>query len=381
MINKIGIDGRYLNKPFTGIGKYTSFIVYYLAKNFPNTNFVVAMPDYPNENISSKFKDLKNVYLIKLNENALLEKISKGLSKSYYERKTLKKFFEEQACDSVLIPYPSLYRDNDRKVVMTVHDTIPWTNQEYNRGLKSKLYHQSTLKNLKHVDHILTVSETSKKDLVRNFKIKESKITVTSNAFENVNYRQLGLHERLQILKKYEVDISRPFIFYIGGFDPRKNVSRLIKLHQRHLRKKGYNLVLGGCKVLGNKFYDSIEDANKAKDVFVTGFIEEDDMLAFFMEAKAYITLTKAEGFNMPLLESITNQCLTFVSDLDVHREVAKDYAIFLDLKSSNKKLSEEILKVLKSKNLYADWKSKLKRFKSPYNGNYTAEKTFDILK
>jgi glycosyltransferase involved in cell wall biosynthesis len=105
-----------------------------------------------------------------------------------------------------------------------------------------------------------------------------------------------------------------------------------------------------------------------------------------YSQARAYISLTTAEGFNLPLLEALSTQCVAIVSDLKVHREVAADSAFYLDLNLNDAELGERIVALLNDKKEYNSLKEKAEKFTSGADGqcfswSVSAQKTAGVYK
>src|SRR5690606_25783486 len=108
----------------------------------------------------------------------------------------------------------------------TVHDVIPWVLPEYRAHLRSRLYHIYAGRGIKKADHLISVSEFSKQEVQTLFKVEDKKFTVTPLA--------PTLNKTLPFSCE-SLTLRRPFLLYVGGYDPRKNVPLLIEAYQKFI--------------------------------------------------------------------------------------------------------------------------------------------------
>ena len=248
---RLGINAWHINKEHTGIGNYLINLIQNLAEQEGDLEIICVSPEAITTSVKKKFFDYPNVVFAHLPQNPWLLKLRAGFAKQYFETHQLKQFFRLKKVNIAHIPYPTAFHDKRIKVVETVHDTIPWVLKEYQRGFLSSLYHRATLKNLKRMDAIITVSESSKKDILK-LKIKKlPQIIVAPNAVPSIfSVKSQSDQSQATLLKKYGLTANDRFLFYFGGFDPRKNVKRLINIFEKQLKHDDLKLVLGGTKFL-----------------------------------------------------------------------------------------------------------------------------------
>ncbi len=353
---KIGINGRFLLKPFTGIGVYLRGVLSEMVAAHPEVDFVIVSE----EKVDINWGD--NVTWVIVPEIAWMKSINAGLAKTFWEWRQFKKALRHAKVDVAFVPYPSVYFDSKVPGVETVHDTIPWTSKEYARAsFLGRFYHWWTRRRVKKMNKVLAVSQTTAEAL----KPFSEEVEVTYNSRGPLGERDAG------ILKKYGIEPESKFLFYLGGYDPRKNVKRLLKIHQQYL--KDYPLVLGGGKVLENGFYDSFDGLERMENVVRTGFIEDADIDAFYANCACFVHLSQAEGFNLPLQDALFNGCPVVVSDLPIHREVAGGCAAFVDLEKKDAEIAKTFLNTMHNAKQY--------QWKPLATWRETAEKTFEILK
>ena len=130
---------------------------------------------------------------------------------------------------------------------MLVHDLIPKIFPEYLDNWRKKLYFYISNQAIRHADEIITVSEWSKKDIHKFLKIPHEKIKTAYPSVGEEFFEKSTNGEDNKILEKYGV-FGR-YIFYIGGFDVRKNIPGLLEAFAKlseNYEVNDINLVLGG---------------------------------------------------------------------------------------------------------------------------------------
>lgn len=329
---KIAINGRFLLKPFTGIGQYTINLAKELAKIDSKNQYVFFVPEKVLGTVKEVFP--KNVEFHVLPEKKIP---GAGARKTWWEQIQLPEVVLKDGFEMALFPYPSNpwtkdFYKSGVKTVVTVHDCIPWKHKEYHHGILSKLYHAQTKKAVNKSNLILTVSENSKKEITHICQTDPKKIQVIYNDASD-NYKTHSEEETSKrVLSAFGLEKSR-FFLYCGGYDERKNVERLIAEYELFAQKSmGISLVLAGGKLHNDNLYSSFDKAkNTVGEIIKTGFLDEIELKVLYKNCLAFIHLSKDEGFNIPLIEAANCAAPLIISDIAVHREIAKDAAIFVD--------------------------------------------------
>jgi glycosyltransferase involved in cell wall biosynthesis len=323
---KIGVNARLLTKPFTGIGQYTKNLFTELGEMEEENEYILVVP----EKVDAYFP--KNVCVKVVEEKRVG---TSGMKKTWWEQVTVPDFFISQGVDAAFFTYPCNpwskdWYKGDIKTFVTVHDCIPWTNKDYRKGLLSKLYHAQTKKAIKMADKIFTVSESSKKDIADVCGVDSRKIIVAYNGASDVYKKPVDSDVLRKVLLRFGLKRGK-FALYVGGYDKRKNVPLLAKAYGEFFKKhKDIPLVLAGDCLFGGKLYDSVDENFIVK----TGFLSEENLAALYSSCAVFINLSSQEGFNIPLMEAANCGSPIILSDTFVHREIAEDAAIFVDLSS-----------------------------------------------
>ncbi len=376
---KIGVNARLLTKPFTGIGQYTRNLFRELANIDSKNEYILVVPEKIDPGIENEFP--KNVKIIIIPE---MQFGTAGIKKTWWEQIKIPEFFEKEKVDIAFFTYPSnpwtkdFYKKNI-KTIVTVHDCIPWMNKHYLRGILSKLYHRQTRNSVKKADMIFTVSEVSKKDIIKTCDIEKSKIHVAYNDASNSYKIPLFKGYIEEVLNRFSLN-EQKFFLYVGGYDERKNVDYLKEEYEKFSEKKSYGipLVLVGGKIINSNLYSSFDCQKNYSNIIRTGFLEEDVLAALYSSCLAFVNVSMHEGFNIPILEAANCGAPLILSDIPVHREVAKNFALYVDA-SKKGELKNAFEKMLLKKNQEGFSLDSVALSKQ-YSWNLSAQKVKDVL-
>ncbi len=379
---KIGVNARLLTRPFTGIGQYTKNLFRELGEIDKKNEYVLVVPCEIDKGSAEWFA--KNVKIVVVPEKKSGTGMGTGAQKTWWEQTIVPEFFEKEKVDVAFFTYPSAPWSKDWykkkiKTVITAHDCIPWKFKEYRRGVLSKMYHLQSKKAVKNADIIFTVSKHSKKDIVEFCGADEKKIHVVYNDAAEVYKKPVDKNLAENLLKNLGIEKEKYF-FYVGGFDARKNVRKLIEefeifSHEKH----DISLVLAGGKLFQSELYESFDLLKKADGKIVkTGFLTEEELKALYANCLAFVHFSKEEGFNIPLLEAANCGAPLILSDISVHKEVAVDSAIFVDLedKGEGARAMEKVL----NKKVRVDLSKKSRELAKKYSWKTSAKKVLDVL-
>ncbi len=219
-------------------------------------------------------------------------------------------------------------------VVATIHDLafehLPETFTR--RGsLQLKLTVRRTAKK---AARIATVSEYSRQDLLRTYKLPPEKVVVTHNGVEpHFSPQCNSAHESSEIRRRFGVE--RDFILAVGSLQPRKNLVRLIRAYAK-LRSEqerfNHQLVIVGRKLwLTDEIFAEVKKQKWANDVILTGYVADEDLPALYRAASAFVYPSIFEGFGLPPLEAMACGTPVVTSNTSSLPEVVEDAALLID--------------------------------------------------
>ena len=358
---KFSIDARGINLyKGSGIGTYTENLLRELLNIDTKNNYSIF---WTGENYEDYKKD---------NSKIIFTSKKHG---TFYENYYYPNYIEENNIDMHHIPQNGigLNESYTSPIVVTIHDLIPYILPEtVGRGYLERFLRDMPLI-VRDSKVILTVSEYSKRDIIKFFPfVNEEKIFVTPLA-ANKSYKPLNKTNCIEYIKnKYSID--SPFILYIGGFSTRKNVKELIIAFNKIQKslKKNYKLVLcGSIRDEGIKLQELCKELLMDDKIIFTGFVPDDELPLFYNAAEVFIYPSSYEGFGLPPLEAMSCATPVITSNLTSIPEVTKDCAILINPFDKDE-LASSILTLLNSESLLQEYSEK------GYNNslNFTWENT-----
>ena len=209
-------------------------------------------------------------------------------------------------------------------VVTVVHDVayarFP---QYYSRS--DRLWMRRTIPfTMRRAAGVITVSEFSKREIVRVHGIDPAKVTVAHNGVDPVF---LDASPRLS-------PIEPPFFLAVGNLQPRKNLATLVRAYRRLVERKPdlpERLVIAG-----QEWYDAetlhreTSDLRASGRLLFTGYAADEAVVGLLQRATAFAYPSVYEGFGLPPVEAMAVGAPTLVSDIPVMREVVGDGALRL---------------------------------------------------
>ena len=367
---KIGIDSRGVNLyAGSGIGTYTRNLIINMIKNNTKDRFNLI------------WTGKKDTEFIKDNTKLFY---TSGRYGGFYETYFTPNLMQKEDIDLFHIPQNGIgYPFNwDLNVVVTVHDLIPYTMPEtVGRGYLNRF-----LKDMPNIIEsakgILTVSEYSKKDILRFFpNISPDKIYVTPLA-TNENFKPIPKDVCEKYISKY-LKLNDPYILYLGGFSSRKNVKELILSFGKIIKdlKKPHKLLLGGAiRDEGNILRDIVLEAGLQEHVLFTGYLDDSILPILYSGAEAFIYPSLYEGFGLPPLEAMSCKTPVITSNLTSIPEVTKDAAILIDPFNKDE-LSYNLLKLLNDDSKKEELSEKGYKRSLQFSWRQTANATLDAYR
>ncbi|MBR0427029.1 MAG: glycosyltransferase family 4 protein [Clostridia bacterium] len=280
---KIAVDARMLN--MSGIGTYIQNLM-------KNDCYSIALG---NE------KDIKSINnkVDVINFNSPIYGIKEQLKFPYRKLRELKP-------DVLHVPHyniPIFYRG---KMVVTIHDVTHLVLPEFLPNKFAKYYAKFMMwLAIKKSSKILTVSENTKKDLIRIFKVKSEKIEVILNGVGE-EFVKKDKEIVKYLYDKFNIPKDKKILMYVGNLKPHKNLERLLEAYSKTSNMNETCLLL-----VGKAFekYNGLEDKENSlgikKNVIHTGIVSKEELVDLYNLADLFIFPSLYEGFGLPILEAL----------------------------------------------------------------------------
>lgn len=211
------------------------------------------------------------------------------------------------------------------ELVMTIHDLNHLVLPQFYTPFHQFYYQFFVRSCIRRSRFILTVSQFSKKEIVRNLKLQKEKVFVTYNGVA-ANYIPEVDQEKLDYVREI-YELPEKFIFCLSNNKPHKNVQQLVRAFC--YSDLQIPLVLA-CPVDKNLIRIS-ENYGKKHLIYFTKFIDEQHLPAVYSMTHLFVYPSTYEGFGLPPLEAISCGAPVVVARSSSLPEVVGEHAIFVN--------------------------------------------------
>jgi len=323
----IGINGLFLSKPHTGTGKYLTHTLHHLVFSYPHTHFYIYYPAQIAQHISNfPFLQASNVTIIHV--DVPLYSRDDQIWKYVWERIFLPRSIEASSVDIFWTPYHSTTKLKSIPHIMTVLDIVHHADPRYVFNRRRALYMKQADKAASQANHILTISYYSKNEISKYLNLPKNQITVAHLGAPDFPFPQ------------QEPPLSNPFIVYVGGFDVRKNVPRLLESFALFIQKHPdtpYRLVMPGSipnSPLISNIYEDLRRLQLEPYVVLPGAVSEDILHSYLYHAETLVYPSVYEGFGLPILEGMQARTPVITANFGSMKEVSGEAAHCVDTTS-----------------------------------------------
>lgn len=216
--------------------------------------------------------------------------------------------------------------------VVTVHDLsfrlMPESHPGARVGWMSKMVPEA----LASSTHIISVSESTRRDLVREYSVAPEKVSVIPLGV-GAGYRPRGADEVQPLLSSHGLDYARYF-FCVATLEPRKNIDVLLDafLALPGSLRVEYPLVLVGAPGWGCAgLVDRLQSLGAADGVRWLGYVAEGDLELLYSGAHCFVYPSRYEGFGLPVIEAQASGLPVITSRVSSLPEVAGEHCLLLE--------------------------------------------------
>lgn len=329
---RIGIDATLLQKGrYTGIENYSINLIKSLLKADKENSYILFFrKEVPNEleNMTSSFEFM----------------ISPTSNRIFTDQIWMPWAIKKARIDLLHCPaFPSPVI-SDCRTILTIHDAVHW---KYPKTLSkgSRYYYRHLFPQaIERAAKIITVSNSTKNDLIGFFPKAKVKIRVIYEAVDSAFFA------KKRYKSCYEFGM-RKYILTVGSIEPRKNLDVLLKAFHIVQQQNGadFKLVIVGRRAWLKKFHvpEEIKEA-----VIFTGYIPSKEDLAYiYQNAFLFVLPSIYEGFGLPVLEAMSAGTPVLCSNTSSLPEVAGDAAEYAG-PNKPEEFSEKILKIINNESL-----------------------------
>jgi len=317
---RIAIDARKLRD--YGIGTYVRNLLRHLGRQAPSHEYVVFCREQDCDAVEESGPRFRAV-------------VEPAGGYSVAEQFALPMDLRREAVDLFHAPHYVLPPLTPCRSVVTIHDCIHLRFPQYLPSRIGYAYARAQMWTATHkAARVITVSEASKRDILRYFRVPESRIDVIYNAIDDRFWREPSPDEIARVRERYR--LTAPFVLYAGNIKPHKNLERLIEafnlLRQNSPAQRDVELLIIGDEI--SKYATlrrAVHRYKLHKHVRFFGFVPDQTLAALYRLANVFVFPSLYEGFGLPPLEAMASGTPVIASNVSSLPEVVGDAALMID--------------------------------------------------
>lgn len=393
----IGVDGNEANiKNRVGSGKYAHELLLEFSKNKEH-DFLIYLKDSPQEDLPKESKNFK--YKV-FGPKKLWTQFALPISLTFGPKPDVFFSMAHYGPRFSRVPY-----------VVTIHDLSYLHFPElFNKDDLYQLKNWSKY-SIEKSAHVIVPSKSTAEDVVKNYNVPSSKITVTYEGYDQDLFKPQKKPKVESVKSKYQ--IRGDYIIFVGTLQPRKNLERLIEAFNlivngssqvvdsyeksmsldpqfsssTRTASSAYepstmNLQLVICGKKGwmfERIFEKVQELKLQDKVTFAGFVEDNDLPALISGARVYVNPSLWEGFGIPVIEAQACGVPVVVSNTSSLPEIVGDSGVLIDPTETNS-IATGIKKVLEGPKLSSELVKKGSQNIKRFSWQNCAQQTLEIL-
>jgi glycosyltransferase involved in cell wall biosynthesis len=345
---RIGINGYFLREPWTGMGNHLAYLLTALdARQAGDERYALLAPRFAGApsalGARGKAGGVPTTALGPLPRRFTSAECGVGprrlpvqLAKLWWEQAGVLLAARRARIDLLHSPYWTNPLWSPWPTVVTVHDVIQLVLPEYQMLARQRVYFGLVTRALRRATAIITVSECSRRDLVRTVGVPIERVYVVENAIPDTLQPVRDPAALAAVRAHY--GLGERFVLYLGANDLRKNLDRLIRAYAAlptPLRGTHQLVVAGRQWPRDHPLYPDprrvVHELGLEDRVVFTGGIAEDEKAPLMSAATVFAFPSLYEGFGLPVLEAMACGTPVLTANSSSLPEVAGDAAVLVD--------------------------------------------------
>ncbi|MDF1512256.1 MAG: glycosyltransferase family 1 protein [Anaerolineae bacterium] len=261
--------------------------------------------------------------------------------------------------------------------ILTIHDLIFRMMPEHHKVLNRWYLNLALPLFSRRADHIVVVSEATRKAVMQVYKVNSEKISVIPEAAAP-RFKPQSPEVVETIKQRYQ--LPEKYLLYVGTIEPRKNLLRLLKVWEKlYTIKEVPPLVIVGSRGwLSEDFFAALEASPVRNGALLTGYVRDADLPALYAGATAFVFPSLYEGFGLPPLEAMACGTPVVCSNTSSLPEVVGDAALLFD-PTDELALADALMRITQNAELRGTLREQGLEQAGKFSWERTAKETMDV--
>jgi len=364
----LGYDAKRLFHNNTGLGNYSRDLVRIISSKMKDSSFFLYNPK------------LGNVKKFSLENNMIEKRPISFFAKKFsalWRRKGIIKQLKNDKVDifhGLSGEIPSGINKTGIKSIVTVHDLIFLEHPELYKPIDRFIYNLKFKKACQKADLVVSISEHTKKDIIKHYNIGPEKIKVIYQGCHPAVKQTITKQDKHKLQEK--LNLPNNFLLNVGTIERRKNQEAIVKALTLLDDEK---LVIVGRKT---KYFETIkkiiDNNNLQERVFFLEGLTMDELATLYQMADIFIYPSLYEGFGIPIIESLFSETPVITTSGGVFPEAGGSDSLYVN-PHDPQEIAEKVKLLRNNPILREEITNKGKKYASVFMDDYIANQWKEI--
>ena len=298
--NIIGFDAKRIVRNGTGLGSYGRTLVNDLAQR-QDLALRLYAPDKGRDDLRSQIVERPNVSFCYPHFSSSIH-----LPSSWWRMKGVVTDLQRdgvQLYHGLSGELPIGIRKSGIRSVVTIHDLIFLRHPEFYNWVDTKIYAWKFRQTLREADHVIAISECTKRDILYYGDIDEQKISIVYQSFAPRFSAEVSEEQRSQVRKIYA--LPQRYVLNVGSIEARKNILQAVQALPL-LPNDVALVIVGRHTPYTDRVLQYVHEHHLEQRVLVLHGVPDDHLPVLYALAEAFVYPSVYEGFGIPIIEAIS---------------------------------------------------------------------------
>ncbi len=371
----IGFDGKRIVRNNTGLGNYCRTLINDMIRcNDKDKKLLIYCPDKGRDALRNQILESPNSSFVYPDKKR--GKIYKGLWRT-------KKIVKQLLNDNVDIYHglsgelPLGLKDSGIKGIVTIHDLIFLRHPEYYHWFDRKIYTWKFHQTLKQADHIIAISECTKRDILEFGDFNSDKISVIYQSC-NPRFAEIPSQEDIRnTIEKYK--LPKRYLLNVGTIEERKNLMLAVRALTK-LPEEIHLVAVGRQTRYAEKVRKEAETLDVSHRLHLLSGVSNNELNVIYKNAELFVYPSRYEGFGIPIIEAIFSGLAVVASTGSCLEEAGGPHCLYVN-PDDYERMAKAVVQLIDDKE-DRDRRIKLSlEYVQKFKGSNLAAQVFDIYK